>query len=97
MNLWVLHKAGNLTSSVNTRLSRRTCSTEIFTGYKGYTVFNSMTANAALGMMNKNVAIVYLKASSSTFLKGMKKHAILRTVIPQIIWVLHSHLRQSLF
>jgi hypothetical protein len=43
-----------------------------------------MTANADLGMKNKNVAMVYLKASPRIFLKGLKKHhTIIRTVIPQ--------------
>ena len=82
--LWVLHGAGNLTSSVNTWLSRWTCSTETVTGYNGYTVFNSMTGNADLGMKNKNVAMVYLKASPRIFLKGLKKHhTTFRIVIPQ--------------
>jgi hypothetical protein len=43
-----------------------------------------MTANADLGMKNKNVAMVYFKASPRIFLKGMKKHHVtLRIVIPQ--------------
>ena len=83
-NLWVLH--GNLTSSVNTWLSRWTCSTDTVTGYNGYTVYNSMTANVDLEMRNKTVATVYLKASHRIFLKGLKKHhTTLRIVIPQTV------------